>query len=146
MEQLREYADMKMLMTAAKEMEKDMKAVVDAEFQARYLEDGTKTRDVLENDEKLASLTWVPGTSPQLEDVLAVDDSEALYAWCSERGLLAPDMEAVMQHLADTGELPDGCAVTQKPTGGKSGYVKVTSSKSYKRQFTDKARKLLGGA
>ena len=145
-EQLRDYADMKILMAEAKAMEKEMKAVVDAEFEARYMEDGTKTRDVLEDGEKLASLTWVPGQPAKEETVLLVDDPEAFHDWCGRHNCLVPNEEKALWILVQTGEVPDGCDVSTKYSGGKSGYVKATPTKPYKALFASKARKLLGGA
>lgn len=144
-EQLRQYADFKLLMAEAKAMEKQMKAEVDSEFESRYLEDGTRTRDVLEDGEKLAALTWVPGTPPKDEEVLLIDDPAAFGAWCIENGFVVPDEEGALAHLKETGEMPDGCGVTTVPKGGRSGYVKVTAEKPYKERFAERARKLLGG-
>ncbi len=145
MNQLREYADMKMLMDVAKGMLDEMKAAVDGEFESRYLQDGTKTRDVLEDGEKLASLTWVPGTPNTEAECLLVDDPELFLDWCVENGCIQVDEDAALRHLHETGEMPAGCALSTKATRGRRGYVKVTPTKPYKAAFAEDARKLLGG-
>ena len=145
MNQLKQYADFKLLMGEAKDMECDMKATVDAEFEERYLESGDKTRAVLDGGEEIATLTWCPGQAAKEEDVLLVDDPDAYLAWCSDNGFILTDDAAALKWFHDTGEMPEGCALSTKYSGGRSGYVRVTAKKPYKAAFAERARKLLRG-
>lgn len=145
MDQLKQYTDFKLLMGEAKSMEKDIKYTVDAEFEQRYLESGDKMRAVLEDGSEIATLTWCPGQPAKEEDCLLIDDPDAYFAWCSDNGLVKTDDDAAMRWFRDTGEMPEGCALSTRFVGGRSGYVRVTPKKPYKAAFAERARKLLSG-
>lgn len=143
-EQLSDYADFSVLMKASKDMYSDMKNAVDDAFGHEYAKTGVKSRDAILDGVKVASLTWVPGSSPHEDLEVVADDKDALWLWCEEHDMLVPDMERVQLHFEETGELPDGCTTIRRFTRGRRGYVKVTPTDERKAYIEGRVRGFLG--
>lgn len=110
----------------------NVRAIADEELVQRFERTGDQTIDVMLNSGKVGTFS-VMLSKPVPEkrrQVLEVDDANALYSWADACGFLEVDMDAVQEHFAMSGEVPDGCVVREVvEPGSPGGTVKGTRLK-----------------
>lgn len=107
----------------------NVRAIADEELVQRFERTGEQTIDVMLNSGKVGtySVMLSKPTPEKRRRVLEVDDANAFYAWADAGGFLEVDMDAVQEHFADSGEVPDGCKVREVvEPGSPGGTVKGT--------------------
>lgn len=97
--------------------------------QARKLGLAPKSFDVEIDGEKVGtySITLAEPTPARTEMHLVTENRTKLLAWAVERGYATVDAKAVERHFAETGEVPDGCAVKPVHYPAKVGGIKKTA-------------------
>lgn len=110
----------------------NVRAIADEELVQRFERTGDQTIDVMLNSGKVGTFSVMLNkpVPEKRRQVLEVDDANALYAWADAGGFLEVDMDAVQEHFAMSGEVPDGCKVREVvEPGSPGGTVKGTRLK-----------------
>lgn len=104
----------------------NLRGRLDSAMKASYYENpmAGKSYDLKLMGQKVGtySLTVSKGKPSKVEQSFEVDDHMAFAEWAENMGFVTVDMDAVMAHFKDTGEVPEGCSpvevVTPEVVGG----------------------------
>lgn len=103
----------------------NMRGAVDAYFKNLWEQTGAKSFDLKLFGRKVGtfSIVTTKGTPQSERTEIAPIDQAAFLKWAAEHDFMVPDMEAIKDHFALTGEVPDGCeavkVITPEVEGGE---------------------------
>lgn len=107
----------------------NLRAYVDEYYRGLFEATGAKSFEVRIGDEKVGTYS-VKVTKQKMQTVCDCYNPSAYRAWCEEHGFVKTviDEDAAHAHFLETGEVPDGCNVSQVETPGgqyAGGSVRV---------------------
>lgn len=107
----------------------NLRAYVDEYYRGLFEATGAKSFEIRIGDEKVGTYS-VKVTKQKMQTVCDCYDQSAYLAWCEEHGLVKTviDEDAAHAHFLETGEVPDGCNVSEVETPGgqyAGGSVRV---------------------
>lgn len=107
----------------------NLRASVDGYFRDLFAQTGAKSFDVHLFGAKVGtySLTISKPTPQKTTQELEVRNHMEFLKWAELGGFMVVDMDAVMEHFKESGEVPDGCSVVNVVTPADPGG-KVTRS------------------
>lgn len=107
----------------------NLRAYVDEYYRGLFEATGAKSFEIRIGGEKVGTYS-VKVTKPKKQTVCDCYNPSAYRAWCEEHGFVKTviDEDAAHAHFLETGEVPDGCNVSQVETPGgqyAGGSVRV---------------------
>lgn len=97
----------------------NLRGEVDEHYRGLFEQTGAKSFEIRIGGEKVGTYS-VKVTKPKVQTVCDCYDHGAYLAWCEEHGFVKTviDEEAAHAHFLETGEVPDGCNVSEVETPG----------------------------
>lgn len=97
----------------------NLRSEVDAHYRELFEQTGAKSFEIRIGEEKVGTYS-VKVTKPKKQTVCDCYNPSAYRAWCEEHGFVKTviDEDAAHAHFLETGEVPDGCNVSQVETPG----------------------------
>lgn len=127
----------------------NLRSEVDAHYREMFEQTGAKSFEIRIGDKKVGTYS-VKVTKPKVQTVCDCYDQSAYLAWCEEHGFVKTviDEDAAHAHFLETGEVPDGCNVSEVETPGgqyAGGSIRVDVPSVNRAVCGEVSIALLGG-